>query len=73
MYDHSWNQDYCSGGFCWALKAQNYKNCVTNQQGVLVAAKLARLLPDGARCACKADESYRAIALRTSAWPVLRP
>ena len=68
MYDHSWNEDFCDGGYCWALKAQNYKNCVTNQQGVLVAAKLARLLPVGARCDCKAGESYRAIALRTSGW-----
>ena len=68
MYDHSWNEDFCDGGYCWALKAQNYKNCVTNQQGVLVAAKLARLLPAGARCDCKAGETYRAIALRTSGW-----
>jgi hypothetical protein len=68
MYDRSWNEDFCDGGYCWALKAQNYKNCVTNQQGVLVAAKLARLLPAGARCDCKAGESYRAIALRTSVW-----
>ena len=24
MYNNSWNQDYCTGGFCWALTAQNY-------------------------------------------------
>ena len=62
------NRLWAIGGYCWALKAQNYKNCVTNQQGVLVAAKLARLLPAGERCDCKAGESYRAIALRTSGW-----
>jgi predicted alpha-1,6-mannanase (GH76 family) len=68
VYDKSWNEDYCKGGFAWALKAQNYKNCVTNQQGVLVASKLAVLLPAGTVCACKANETYRAIALRTAAW-----
>ena len=68
MYNESWNEDYCEGGFAWALKAQNYKNCVTNQQGVLVAAKLARLLGKDVVCDCKAGTSYSNIALHTSSW-----
>jgi hypothetical protein len=68
MYNHSWNEDYCEGGFAWAFKAQNYKNCVTNQQGVLVAAKLARLLGTEVVCDCKAGMSYAKIALHTSSW-----
>jgi predicted alpha-1,6-mannanase (GH76 family) len=70
-YNKSWNDDFCGGGFCWALKAQNYKNCVTNQQGVLVASKLATLIPStsaAAVCNCKAHETYAQIALRTSGW-----
>ena len=51
-----------------ALGSQNYKNCVTNQQGVLTASKLAVLLPASATCDCKANATYKSIALRTSAW-----
>jgi hypothetical protein len=61
------NEDYCKGGFAWALKSQNYKNCVTNQQGVLVASKLAVLLPTDAVCACKAKVSKLAVLLLTDA------
>ena len=50
------------GGFAWALTAQNYKNCVTNQLGVLAAAKLAVLYRDAGQadkaCACKAEATY---------------
>ena len=31
-------------------------------------SRCAALLPAGARCDCKAGESYRAIALRTNDW-----
>ena len=68
VYNMSWNEDFCNGGYAWALGAQNYKNCVTNQQGVLAASKLALLLPEGAACDCKAGEAYTKIALRTSSW-----
>ena len=71
-YNASWNTDYCQGGFAWSLASQNYKNCVTNQLGILTASKLGRLLRVVGRehelCDCKAKETYSAVARRTAAW-----
>lgn len=71
-YNASWNTDYCQGGFAWSLTSQNYKNCVTNQLGILTASKLGRLLSAAGRehelCNCKAKEAYSVIAKRTAAW-----
>jgi len=76
-YDVSWNTDYCGGGFAWSLGTPNFKNCVTSQLGVTTAAKLALLLEASghgdSKCNCKAQATYRTIALDTSAWLIRAP
>ena len=76
-YNRSWNTDYCQGGFAWSLTSQNYKNCVTNQLGILTANKLGRLLEAAGRgaepCACKAAQPYTEIGARTAAWLAAAP
>ncbi len=76
-YNESWNTDYCKGGFAWSRTSQNYKNCVTNQLGILTANKLGRLLEAAGRgaepCACKAAQPYTEIGTRTAAWLAATP